>query len=430
MSPPRGELGRDMVVDELVDRLRAERALLERVLLRLPEVTAGLDPARIRAGITDLAVDVCEGDFGLLVAADEDEHTGTWSGQKLEEPPAVWRAPLLAAAFRDGPVLRIDDVGRWARNERAAALYGTFPDGGMVRSYLVAPVADRAGEVVAALFVGHKRAHAFAAHHERLAEAMALFLATALDNAERFHERDRVAAALQETLLPPLLPSIRGVDLGARYRAAVTESLVGGDFYDVFRAGERWGAIIGDVCGTGPEAAAVTGVARYTVRALAATSTSPAATLMALNHALVNQRTERRFLTAMHLLFDDVDGGGVTIDLARAGHPPPAVLRSDGSVSLLEEPKGTLLGIFDDAPVDDGVVHLAVGDALILYTDGVIEARAPNKQQYGYGRLTELLSSCAGRTADGIARRLELAVADWAGGDITDDVAILVIRAT
>ena len=417
------------VVDELVDRLRAERAVFERVLLRLPEVTAGLDPERIRAGITDLAVQICEGEFALLVEADGDELSGTWAGIKLTEPPAVWRAPLLAAAFRAGPVLRIDDVGRWTRTDRAAAAYGTFPGGGMVRSYLVAPVVDRDGEVVAALFIGHRRAHAFAAHHERLAESMARFLSTALDNAERFHERDRVAGALQETLLPPLLPSIPGVGLAARYRAAVSESLVGGDFYDVFRAGERWGAVIGDVCGTGPGAAAVTGVARYTIRALAATATSPAATLMALNHALVHQGTERRFLTAMHLLFDVVDGG-VAIDLARAGHPPPVLVRSDGSTEVLEEPRGTLLGIFDDAPVEDGAVHLAAGDSLVLYTDGVVEARAPDKEQYGYRRLTELLSACAGRTADGIARRVELAVADWTGGQITDDVAILVLTAS
>ena len=429
MSPARPDPDHH-VVDELVDRLRAERAVFERVLLRLPDVTAGLDPERIRAGITDLAVQVCEGEFALLVEADGDELSGTWAGIKLVEPPAVWRAPLLAAAFRAGPVLRIDDVGRWTRTDRAAAAYGTFPGGGMVRSYLVVPVIDRAGEVVAALFVGHRRAHAFAAHHERLAEAMVRFLSTALDNAERFHERDRVAGALQETLLPPLLPSIPGVGLAARYRAAVSESLVGGDFYDVFRAGERWGAVIGDVCGTGPGAAAVTGVARYTIRALAATATSPAATLMALNHALVHQGTERRFLTAMHLLFDDVDGNGVSIDVARAGHPPPAVLRSDGTVSMLEEPKGTLLGIVDDAPVEDGTVRLAVGDSLVLYTDGVVEARAPDKEQFGYPRLIELLSSCAGRTADGIARRVELAVADWAGGQITDDVAILVLTAT
>jgi serine phosphatase RsbU (regulator of sigma subunit) len=219
------------------------------------------------------------------------------------------------------------------------------------------------------------------------------------------------------------------VDLGARYRAAVSESQVGGDFYDVFRAGDRWSALIGDVCGTGPEAAAVTGVARYTVRALAAGATSPAATLMALNHALVQARTERRFLTALHLVFDVVDEGGIAIDMARAGHPPPVLLRSDGTTTMLEEPKGTLLGIFDDAPVDDGHVCLQPGDSLVLYTDGVVEARAPDKEQFGYARMSSLLASCAGRTADGIARRLDLAVADWAGGDVTDDVAILVIRA-
>jgi hypothetical protein len=420
----------EAVVDELVDRQRAERALFERVLLRLPEVTAGLDPARVRSGITDIALELCGGEFALLVATDEDESTGTWSGPRLAEAPVVWRAPLLAAAFRGGSVLRVDDIGRWARNERAASLYGTFAGGSMVRSYLAAPVMDRAGEtVVAVLFVGHRRAHAFGGHHERLVDAMARLLGTALDNVGQFLERDRVAGALQETLLPPLLPSIRGVDLAARYRAAVAESQVGGDFYDVFRAGDRWAAMIGDVCGTGPEAAAVTGVARYTVRALAPTSPSPAQTLIALNHALVQQRMERRFLTAVHLLFDVGPTGGVAVQFARAGHPPPALLRTDGDVELLVEPRGTLLGVFDDADVDDGTIDLGVGEALVLYTDGVVEARGPDREQFGEHRLSELLASCAGRTADGIARRVDLAVADWVGGAVTDDVAILVLRA-
>lgn len=418
------------VVDELVDRLRAERALFERILLRLPEVTSGFDPARIRDGITELAVELCEGDFALLVSADEDESSGTWAGVEPVERPAVWRAPLLAAAFRGGPVLRIDDVGRWVRTERASAQYGTLEGGTMVRSYLVAPVVDRADDVVAVLFVGHRRAHAFGAHHERLIEAMARFLATALDNAERFHERDRVAGALQETLLPPLLPSVPGVELAARYRAASSASQVGGDFYDVFRAGARWAALIGDVCGTGPEAAAVTGIARYTVRALAGGSSSPGATLVALNEALVQQRAERRFLTAVHLVFDVTDSAGIDVALARAGHPPPILLRADGTVELLEDPRGTLLGVFEEASVDDGKLHLAVGDALALYTDGVIEARDAGGKQYGYERLESLVSACAGRTADGIARRIELSVADFTGGGITDDVAILVLRAT
>ena len=222
--------------------------------------------------------------------------------------------------------------------------------------------------------MGHRRAHAFAAHHERLVEAMARFLAIALENADRFHERDRVAAALQETLLPPLLPFVSGVDLAARYRATTPEVSVGGDFYDVFRVGDRWAAVIGDVCGTGPEAAAVTGIARYTVRALAGSTSSPGATLLALNDALLQQRSERRFLTALHLLFSVVDTASTSTSPA-AGHPPPVLLRADGSASLLDEPKGMLLGVFDDADVDDGTVHLDPGDSLVLFTDGVVEAR-------------------------------------------------------
>lgn len=423
-------LREDAVVDELLDRVRAERTTFERVLLRLPDVMAGLDEQRIRSGIVELTLELCRGEFAFLVTDDEDENTATWAGLDLEERPAVWRAPLLSGSFREAPVLRIDDVGRWARTERAAALYGTLPGGAMVRSYVIAPVTDREGEVVAALYVGHHRAHAFAAHHERLIEAMARFLATALDNARRYRERADVANALEETLLPPLLPTVRGVDFGVRYRAAHGGSVVGGDFYDVYRSGDGWAAVIGDVCGTGPEAAAVTGIARYTVRALAGTGITPAEKMLALNETLV-QNADRRFLTAIHLRFrEPVEAGaGVHIVFARAGHPPPVLLRAEGEAILLEEPKGCLLGVFADAKVEDGWLDLEPGDALVLYTDGVVEARRPDGEQYGYDRLCELVSTCAGRTADGVARRIELAVTDFVGGDIDDDVAILVLRA-
>ncbi len=298
----------------------------------------------------------------------------------------------------------------------------------MVRSWLAAPVTARSGEVLGTLFLGHRDPRAFDGRDELLIGGMVAHLAVALEKAELLAERAQVAHLLQETLLPPLLPSIPGVDCAARYRPTGSGNLVGGDFYDLFSTGEgMWGVVLGDVSGVGPEAAALTGIARYTIRAVARDD-GPSEVLRALNDALNNQRTDDRFCTALYLtLVPAATGVGVT--LANGGHPPPLVLHDDGRVDVVTGASGLPLGMFPDAGVSDRQLTLAPGDAMILYTDGVIEARSPSGDQLGQERLEELVAGCAGRTADGIARRLELAVIDHQAGVTLDDVAVLVVRA-
>ncbi|MGH9278286.1 MAG: PP2C family protein-serine/threonine phosphatase [Acidimicrobiales bacterium] len=259
-------------------------------------------------------------------------------------------------------------------------------------------------------------------------------LGVMLDNAELFAERSRVALALQRTLLPPLLPEIPAVDLAAAYRPAVSasgvggSSLVGGDFYDVFELGEgSWGLVVGDVRGIGPEAASLTGLARYTVRAVAPEVVSPAEVLGRLNEAMRQVEPNERFCTAVYTLVTP-QPGGVDVTLASAGHPPALLLRDDESVEELPA-SGLMLGVFADARFVDQRVRLEPGDAMVLYTDGAIEARDSGGGQFGSDRLARVLSTCAGRSAGGIARRLELAVLDHRGDRSADDLAIVVVRA-
>ena len=248
----------------------------------------------------------------------------------------------------------------------------------------------------------------------------------ALDAAFLASEREEVLAALESSLLPPLLPTIPDVDVAARYRAADDVARVGGDFYDLFRTGEnRWTVVMGDVCGTGPAAAAVTGVARYTIRALTAELT-PAAALERLNTAL-EHNPNGRFLTAVLGEIAVSDDGAVAITLAIAGHPPPLLLRDDGTTSLLEDPHGTILGLFGEVGAADMVVHLDPGDALILYTDGVIEARDKEGKLFGLEELEAVAATSSGRSAQGIARRIELAAVAHAAGTV-DDIAVLALR--
>ncbi len=415
-----------------IEELEAERDRLERLLLRLPSLLAELDVDRLTKGIAEAARDLVGARVGIFLPADGDESAAIFVGLERDtfaDPPTVDHAPLLAGVLWRGETMRINDVTAWASRDASAWTYGVLADGRLLRSWLAAPVRGRSGAVLGAIYLGHHRAHAFSQRQEELLGGLCAQLGVAMENAALFAERSRVAAALQETLLPPLLPSIPGVDLSARYRPTGAGNLIGGDFYDVFELGERnWGLVLGDVSGFGPEAAALTGLARYAIRAVATTEQQPSAVLTQLNEAMLRQNLEERFFTAVYARVTPRDGG-VEVTLSSAGHPPSAVLRDDETVELLNRRPGMLLGVFPDPDLEDGRVVLEPGDALVLYTDGVVEARDDSGEQFGFDRLQALLATCTGRSADGIARRLELAVLDHQGEKIPDDVAILVLRA-
>jgi serine phosphatase RsbU (regulator of sigma subunit) len=249
-----------------------------------------------------------------------------------------------------------------------------------------------------------------------------------------FAERTRVASALSESLLPPLLPSIAGLDAAARYRPSGADvvgrgNLVGGDFYDLFEVADgRFGLLLGDVSGVGPEAAALTGMARYTVRAVAEAEGAPSAVLTRLNEALLRLGSDR-FLTAVYATLEPKADGVVPVVLCSGGHPPAFVLRDDESVEVLDRAGGMLLGVFPTVELADDKVVLHPGDTLVLVTDGVLEARDARSRQFGFDRLTDLLATCAGRSAEGIARRIERSVLEYREDRAYDDLAIVVLRA-
>jgi serine phosphatase RsbU (regulator of sigma subunit) len=421
----------ESAVAPIVERVEADRDRLETLLLRLPSIHAEVDAARLVEQLTEAAQEVMAADFGMYVGVTGDPplHVLVGGGRSaFDDVPAPSLAPLLAASFSGGTPLRVDDVTRWALSDDATRPYGSLRGGRVIRSYLAASVTARSGEVLGALFLGHHQPRAFEGRDERLLEAMAAHLAVALEKAELLAERAQVATVLQETLLPPLLPDIPYVDADARYRPTGSGNLVGGDFYDVFPTGDNeWGVVIGDVSGVGPEAAALTGIARYTIRAVAGDE-GPSGVLSALNDALNNQKTGDRFCTAVYLRLRP-SPSGLSITLANGGHPPALILRDDGRVEAVACETGMLLGLFPDADIVEQSVELLPGDAIVLYTDGVVEARDPETNEFfEQSRLELLLSQCAGRTADGIARRLELAVIDHQAGQTLDDVAILVLR--
>jgi serine phosphatase RsbU (regulator of sigma subunit) len=256
-----------------------------------------------------------------------------------------------------------------------------------------------------------------------LAETLGRRAALAIENARLYASTRHIARTLQESLLPRALPEIPSVRLAARYRAAAAGQDVGGDFYDAFAIDEgRWGIAIGDVCGKGPEAAALTALARYTIRAIA--GQGPANVMSLLNDAVIrDQGPDERFLTA---LFAELthDGDNVILELASGGHPEPFVLRADGTVEVAAV-AGPLVGVVAGIDYVSSRITLGVGDKLVLYTDGLTDARAPHVV-LSEPDLAELIAE--GHELDGpeLAQFVESRATN--GAEARDDIAILVLE--
>lgn len=262
-----------------------------------------------------------------------------------------------------------------------------------------------------------------------MVEELAARAALATDNGRLFHSRNRVARSLQEALLPPAMPVIAGLALAARYDVAEADVAIGGDFYDVMPVGPAaWGVVVGDVCGRGPDAAALTGLVRHTLRTAVVREQLPSRVLRQTNQAMLQQIDDARFCTAAYLRVELTEprSGRVRVAASSAGHPRPVLVRADGRAEVLDC-AGTLLGVVPDPALIDVHAELDPGDAVVLYTDGVTEARRGN-ELFGEARLVEALSSLAGRPAEEMASGLEAVVAEFRRS-ASDDTAILVVQA-
>ena len=246
----------------------------------------------------------------------------------------------------------------------------------------------------------------------------------AMDNAQTFTERDHVARVLQQSLLPPTLPDVPGVSVATRYRPAGEGMEVGGDFYDLFVTSGGFGLVIGDVCGRGPDAAAITGLARHTVRAAGIGRRGPREVLELLNRALLADDLGDRFLTAAYAHLAPRDSG-VDVVVSVGGHPPLLRVTPGGDISALGTP-GSLIGAFPEVDLVEDRAHLAPGDVLVLITDGVLEASGPTGL-FGEVRLTATIRAAAAQGAEQVADAILGAVLDHTGGELNDDLAIVVV---
>jgi len=325
------------------------------------------------------------------------------------------------------------------------------------------------GRVLGVFVIGRPRGDSFPREAIEMVEDLGRRAALALDNARLYSQQLQTSRALQRSLLLPEVPRVPGVDLAVEYAAAGEGNEVGGDFYDVFAvAADRWRFAIGDVCGTGPEAAAVTGLARYTMRILAREGRGIAAVLERLNRLILDEGPRARFITLVHgELIAVRDGcypgssaragaartgaiaGGAThrgagsagaaasgsrrqavtrVSLVCAGHPLPLLLRAGAKPVLATSPQ-PLLGVLDDVAFRSKTVDLEPGDVLLCVTDGVTERRHAGQLLDDNDGLSQLFAKCAGLNAGAIAARILRAVRNFAPQPPADDLALIVMRA-
>jgi serine phosphatase RsbU (regulator of sigma subunit) len=257
-----------------------------------------------------------------------------------------------------------------------------------------------------------------------MAEEVAARAGSAVDNARLYQEHTYISKTLQKSLLPPHLPDIPGVDVEARYHAAGEGYEVGGDFFDLFETARGdWAIVIGDVCGKGADAAATTALARHTLRAAAMQARKPSRVLRTLNEAML--RAETRFCTTAYVRLRPSEGSA-RATIACGGHPPPLVIRNGGRIEVAGKP-GTLLGSFAEPALNENTVDLYSGDVLVLYTDGVTEARR-DREIFGEERLFAVLEQAGGKRAKDIAASIEEAALEFQNGRARDDIAGVVLR--
>ena len=411
-------------------RLENEWVTIEKLAAVGEAMLRGRDLPTVVQLATDAGTQVAGAQFGAFFYNQVDERGESYtlyalSGaprEAFESFPLPRNTEIFGPTFAGTEIVRIDDVTADPRYGRSAPYYG-LPEGHLpVRSYLAVPVALASGEVIGGLFFGHAEPGRFGPDVERLVVGVAGQTAAAIDNMAALHGRARLAALVRRILLAPRLPTVEGIEVGAAYKAA--DGQAGGDFYDVFSISPgRWGIVMGDMCGRGVEAASLTALTRYTVRAAARLGLSAGAVLGAVNQAIHAEGDDERFCTAVYGLLEVTDDGAL-LTYANGGHPPVLVVR-DGVVEAAPT-TGGLLGAFPDTAITERTIALGVGDVVVLHTDGVSEVRHEG-EEFGDRCLHETVAEVAGRPAREVADELVAASAAFGGGPVTDDAAVLVL---
>jgi len=323
-------------------------------------------------------------------------------------------------------------VAIFAPDPRLRPLTATSPprlsDGDTEPARLAARLMGR-GRELGILEVVDRHEREFTERDDTILTQLAQLASVAISNAQLYERERTIAQTLQRSLRPGALPDVPGLSAAVRFRPAGENVELGGDFYDLYAARDgAWAALIGDVQGKGPDAAAVTALARHTLRAGAAYEASPSGVLALLHKALREHTGDGRFCTVAHAHLH-IGDERIRVDLACGGHPLPLVIHPNGTVEPVGR-LGTLLGTDIDPQLYDVTIELGAGDVLLLYTDGVTEVRRRRREVFGLTELTALLTGCGGLPPDAVADRVDAAVLAASEGRLRDDMAILAFGPT
>ena len=365
----------------------------------------------------------------IVAVAHSDPERERTAWEMIRRYPPDPEAPVGAAeVIRTGELQMVadlspDTVRAFARDSEHLALLQSLE----LRHVAIAPLATPKGVMGALTFVLGDSGRRFDAEDLKLIQSLATRAALHIENARLYTERSQIAETLQTSLLPHALPVLPGVEVAARYRAAGEHNMVGGDFYDLYASGPGvWTAIVGDVSGKGARAAAITALARHTLRTASRLHDSPAANLALLNEVLLEEEAAAHFCTVFQTRLCPGEDG-VELRFANGGHPSPLVLRADGSVEDVAGGRGTLIGAVAEGGFTESTLHLGPGDLLLLYTDGVTEVR-PSDLDLGERELRATLSAHAGASAEDVVAAVERRAVDLQAGSTRDDIVLVAIR--
>jgi PAS domain-containing protein len=430
------DVGRPLDLARLPGRLALAGLDPEPVIVRSRDLQTGeLRWARIKAsavrdpdGGVRLAINVIE-DITELKRSEESQRFLAEASRRLSGSSLDYDLTLAAVAELAVPAIADHCVLRLADDDSDAAAAPEVLEvlqtgvAWLEPARMIVPMT--AGRVIGTLSL-EVSDHVYDAQDVLVAEDFGLRAGAAVENARLYRAASQLARTLQTSLLPPHLPNVPGATLAAAFHPATQGLEVGGDFYDVFTTGQgQWYLVIGDVSGKGAEAAAVTALARYTLRTAAARRRSPAAILRWVGEAMLDQEATRgRFCTiaCAHL---DLARTPTRVTVSCGGHPLPVLRRRDGGVEPLGAP-GTLLGLLPDPELSDRSTDLRPGDTLVLYTDGLTEARAPF-DMWGFEELADAVRAAPRNGPVGLVESL---VASALGDRTTprDDLAILALK--
>lgn len=402
-------------------------------------LAASLDPATTMGQVARLTVpelaDLCVIDLldedgsirDVAVAATDGEIAGRLEDLRHRHPLDPRGEHPVAQVIRSGePVLLAEMTSTLLSSFAQGSEHARFMIDHGYHSAVVAPLVARGRTLGTLSVLRLGNGDPYDVEDLQLAGELARRAALAIDNARMFAERTRIAHTLQRALLPESLPEIPGAEVDALYAAAGELNEVGGDFYDVLEHDDgRWLLMIGDVCGKGPRAAGVTALARHTLRAAAMSGQSPAGMLSTLHMALRRQPPGADLCTVCLVMLDPEEQGA-RLTIALAGHPPPLLIDRNGEIREVGA-SGTLLGVVDPVHIQESETRMAAGETLLLYTDGVSEAGAPNRP-LGERGLHEL---CGGAPTMGVSellKHIELAALERTEGKLRDDIALLALR--